>query len=185
MPVPSSPSLAEHLGELLESKVGADVTFAVSGESFAAHKNVLAARSPVFKAEFFGGMMEKSSGHVEIKEIEPSVFEAMLRFVYTDAVPKLEDKTMDVADRYGLDRLKVICECTLAFAIDTSTAATMLGLAERHGCKLLKPKCVEFIARGSRENLEAVMQTDGFKDLRVNSPSLLAGLLFAAHGRKD
>nr|CAB3465948.1 unnamed protein product [Digitaria exilis] len=188
-PVPSSPSLAEHLGELLESKAGAD--------SFAAHKNVLAARSPVFKAEFFGGMMEKSSGHVEIKEMEPSVFEAMLRFLYTNAVPELEDKTMDAvtvalaqrllvaADRYGLDRLKVMCECRLASAMDTSTAATMLGLAERHGCKLLKPKCVEFIAGGSRENLEAVMETDGFKDLMVNSPSLLAELLFAAHGRKD
>ncbi|KAF8661057.1 hypothetical protein HU200_057155 [Digitaria exilis] len=173
------------------------VTFAISGESFAAHKNVLAARSPVFKAEFFGGMMEKSSGHVEIKEMEPSVFEAMLRFLYTNAVPELEDKTMDAvtvalaqrllvaADRYGLDRLKVMCECRLASAMDTSTAATMLGLAERHGCKLLKPKCVEFIAGGSRENLEAVMETDGFKDLMVNSPSLLAELLFAAHGRKD
>ncbi|KAF8651417.1 hypothetical protein HU200_063408 [Digitaria exilis] len=82
--VPSSPSLAEHLGQLLESKAGIDVTFAVSGESFAAHKNVLAARSPVFKAEFFGEMIQKSSGHVEIKEMEPSVFAAMLGFLYTD-----------------------------------------------------------------------------------------------------
>ncbi|KAF8661058.1 hypothetical protein HU200_057156 [Digitaria exilis] len=132
-------------------------TFAVSGETFAAHKNVLAARSPVFKAEFFGGMVEKSSVHVEIKEMEPSVFAAMLRFLCTDAVQELEKmtETMTVAlargllvaaDRYGLDRLKVMCEHRLAFAIDTSTAATTLALAERHGCEQLKAKCVEFIA---------------------------------------
>nr|CAB3461643.1 unnamed protein product [Digitaria exilis] len=170
-------------------------TFAVSGESFAAHKTVLAARSPVFMAEFFRGMMEESSGRVEIKEMEPSVFEAMLRFLYTDAVPELE-KTMDAvtlamaqsllvaADRYGLDRLKAMCECKLASAIDTSTAATMLTLAERHGCQKLKGKCVEFIAGGSRGNLDAVMETEGFKDLAVNNPSLMAELLVAAHGRK-
>ena len=53
IPVPSS-NLPQHLGQLLESHSGADVTFAVSGESFAAHKSILAARSPVFRAEFFG-----------------------------------------------------------------------------------------------------------------------------------
>lgn len=65
------------------------------------------------------------------------------------------------ADRYGLDKLKVMCESRLAFAIDTSSAATMLALAESHGCAKLKAKCVEFIARGSRGNLDAVMEVQG------------------------
>ncbi|RLN27724.1 hypothetical protein C2845_PM05G14010 [Panicum miliaceum] len=186
----------QHLGELLESQVGADVTFALSGESFAGHKNVLAARSPVFMAEFFGGMREKTSGRVKIKEIEPSVFGAMLRFIYTDAVPEL-DKKMEpttatlaqhllvAADRYGLDRLKVMCERWLADGIGVGTAAAMLSPAERHGCSQLKARCVEFIAGESRKNLDAVMETQGFKDLMVNSPSLMAELLVAAHGRKN
>lgn len=79
----------------------------------------------------------------------------------------------------------VMCERRLAFAIDTGTAATMPSLAERHACQKLKAKCVEFIARGSHGNLEAVMETEGFKDLAVNGPSLMAELLLAAHGRKD
>jgi speckle-type POZ protein len=183
--------LPQHLGELLESKVGADVTFIVSGESFAAHKNVLAARSPVFMAEFFGEMQGKTSGLVKIRGMEPSVFGAMLRFIYTDAVPELckmdaglanlAQHLLVAADRYQLDRLKVLCECRLAFAIDSSTAATTLSLAERHGCSQLKAKCVEFIAGGSRENLDEVMKTEGFKDLMANSPTLLAELLVAAH----
>ncbi|CAN6338364.1 unnamed protein product [Urochloa humidicola] len=96
IPVPSS-NLPQHLGELLESQVGSDVTFTVAGESFAAHKKyVLAARSSVFMAELFGEMHEKSSRRIKIREMEPSVFRAMLRFIYTDAVPEL-DKKMDAA----------------------------------------------------------------------------------------
>ncbi|XP_066354623.1 BTB/POZ and MATH domain-containing protein 2-like [Miscanthus floridulus] len=121
IPVPSSSSLHQHLGELLASQAGSDVTFTVSGESFPAHKNVLAVSSPVFMAEFFGEMQEKSSGRVEIQKMEAPVFGAMLRFIYTDAVPELDGKQeaaaaatttlaqhlLVAADRYGLDRLKL------------------------------------------------------------------------------
>jgi speckle-type POZ protein len=93
---PSS-SLPQHLGELLASQAGSDVTFTVSGESFPAHKNVLAARFPVFMAEFFGETQEKSSGRVEIKEMGAPLFGAMLRFVYTDAVPELDEKPAEAA----------------------------------------------------------------------------------------
>ncbi|CAN6347767.1 unnamed protein product [Urochloa humidicola] len=190
-----SPNLPQHLGELLASEAGSDVSFIVSGKSFAAHKNVLAARSPVFKAEFFGGMKEKGDGRVEILEMDPSVFEAMLRFIYTDEeVPELDEKLeaatlaqhlLAAADLYGLDRLKVMCERRLAYAVDRSTAATTLALAERHGCSQLKAKCIEFIAGGSRENLEAVMETEGFKDVVATIPSVVSELLLAAHGRKN
>ncbi|CAN6334037.1 unnamed protein product [Urochloa humidicola] len=194
--VPSS-NLLQHLGELLESQVGSDVTFVVSGESFVAHKNMLAARSPVFMAEFFGEMKEKSSKRIEIHKMEPSVFGALLRFIYTDAVPELEKQTdaatttslaqhlFVAADRYGLDRLKVMCERRLASAIDSSTAATTLALAERHGCSQLKDKCIEFIAGGSREILDAVLETEGFKDLQGSAPTLVIELLKAAHGKKN
>ncbi|CAN6347771.1 unnamed protein product [Urochloa humidicola] len=169
--------------------------FDVCGEFFAAHKNVLAVRSPVFKAEFFGEMLEKNSGSVDTKEMEPSVFGAMLRFICTDAVPELDrmegtttsaQHFLVATDRYGLDRLKVICGRRLAFATDTSNVAATLAMAERHdGWSQLKAKCVEFIAGGSRENLDAVMQTEGFKDLMLNSPVLLAELLVTVHGTKN
>jgi len=85
------PDLPRHLGELLRSKAGADVTFAVSGETFAAHKSVLAARSPIFMAEFFGEMKEKHATHVEIIDMDAAAFGAMLHFVYTDVVPELDE----------------------------------------------------------------------------------------------
>lgn len=188
----SSNDLQSDLGELLRSEAGADVTFLVSGASFAAHKNVLAARSPVFMAEFFGEMEESTSACVEIEEMGAELFKAMLRFVYTDAVPELDQKQESVtamaqhllvaADRYGLERLRAICERRIA--INTDTVATTFALAEQHGCSLLKARCVEFITGGSVKNLDAIMATEGFKRLQSSSPfSVLTELLQAAHKR--
>jgi speckle-type POZ protein len=52
----------------LEEEECADVTFSVGGETFTAHKLVLAMRSPVFKAEFYGPMRERSAQLVTIEE---------------------------------------------------------------------------------------------------------------------
>ncbi|KAF8752702.1 hypothetical protein HU200_011909 [Digitaria exilis] len=195
IPVPAS-DLPRHLGELLRSNAGADVTFTVSGLSIAAHKGVLAVRSPVFKAEFFGEMKEKESRHVEVQDMDAAVFKAMLCFIYTDAVPELDQApgavaTMALAqhllvaaDRYGLDRLKTMCERKLALGIDVGNVASTLALAEQQNCLRLKAKCIEFIAGGSQENLDAVLETEGYKHLAASSPLVLTELLKAAHRKK-
>lgn len=109
-----SGDLARDLGGLLDSKVGADVKFKVGGETFPAHRYVLAARSAVFEAKLFGHMKEKKDSHIRIDDMESKVFEAMLHFVYTDSLPKIDEGEERVmaqhllvaGDRYGLQRLK-------------------------------------------------------------------------------
>ena len=49
-------SIQQHISDFLLFKEGTDVAFRVSGEMFAAHRCVLAARSAVFKAELYGPM---------------------------------------------------------------------------------------------------------------------------------
>ncbi|CAM0909315.1 unnamed protein product [Alopecurus aequalis] len=185
VPVPSS-DLHRHLAELLQSETGADVTFLVSGESFAAHKSILAARSPVFMAEFFGDMKETCSRGVEIRDMEAAVFRALLHFIYTDTVAEFDEKEEAVtvmaqhllaaADRYGMDRLKLICEGKLFGGINVDTVATTLALAEQHNCPQLKAKCVGFIVK-SPAVLDAVLATEGYKHLEASCPSVLADLL--------
>jgi speckle-type POZ protein len=43
-----------HFNDLLATEVGADVKFKAAGEIIKGHRYILAVRSPVFKAEFFG-----------------------------------------------------------------------------------------------------------------------------------
>ncbi|XBI12713.1 hypothetical protein VPH35_139541 [Triticum aestivum] len=61
--VPPS-NMHQHLGQLLSAGEAADVTFEVGGETFAAHRCILAARSSVFKAELLGPMKEKTATRV-------------------------------------------------------------------------------------------------------------------------
>ncbi|KAJ3704632.1 hypothetical protein LUZ61_008337 [Rhynchospora tenuis] len=52
------------------------------------------------------------------------------------------------ADRYSIERLKMICEEKLLGSISTDTVATTLALAGQHRCGRLKEACIEFLSRG-------------------------------------
>ncbi|GJN20648.1 hypothetical protein PR202_gb08048 [Eleusine coracana subsp. coracana] len=183
--VPPS-NLPRHLGDLLASGQGADVRFRVDGEDFAAHRCVLAVRSPVFGAELFGAMKEGREAHlVVIDDMRADVFRNLLHFLYTDALPPsgrqeeeealMAQHLLVAADRYGMERLKLICEEALCRHIDVGTLATTLALAEQHRCQGLKNACVKFLkAPGA---LNAVMATDGFDHLAVSCPGLIKELM--------
>ncbi|EAY78543.1 hypothetical protein OsI_33641 [Oryza sativa Indica Group] len=185
------PDLHRHLGGLLESRDGADVTFRVAGEDVRAHRYILAARSPVFKAEFFGQMKESSSSSntvVNVDDMEAEVFRALLAFIYTDALPETKTKAKQedelviaqhllvAADRYGMERLKLLCEEKVVGFIDRGSVATLMALAEQHHCHGLKGACFRFLE--SKETLNAVMATDGFLHLMRSCPSLVKDLVF-------
>ncbi|AQK50082.1 BTB/POZ and MATH domain-containing protein 2 [Zea mays] len=90
--VPPS-DLAEQFGKLLLEEEETDVVFSVGGETFPAHKVVLAARSPVFKAQLYGNMKEAKARRVAVEDMQPGVFRALLKFIYiyTDALPVIGD----------------------------------------------------------------------------------------------
>ncbi|CAH8288732.1 unnamed protein product [Eruca vesicaria subsp. sativa] len=71
--VPAS-NLGQQLGNLLENGKGCDVIFEVDGETFSAHKLVLATRSPVFRAQLFGPLRDRNSDRIEIEDMEAPIF---------------------------------------------------------------------------------------------------------------
>lgn len=73
IPVPPS-SIGLHFGQLLESGKGTDVNFEVDEETFSAHKLVLAARSPVFRAQLYGPMKDQNTEYIKIEDMEAPVF---------------------------------------------------------------------------------------------------------------
>ncbi|XP_037419323.1 BTB/POZ and MATH domain-containing protein 2-like [Triticum dicoccoides] len=181
--VPPS-DLHRHFGNLLETMDGADVTFLVGGDKFSAHRLVLAARSHVFKAELLGPMKEKHDSLIEIHEMEAHVFKCLLYFIYTDTLPASDMESLDVmmashllvaADRYDIERLKLICEHKLCNHIDAGMVATILVLAEQHSCHGLKKACMQFLA--SPSNLQTMMTSDGYEHLKRSCPSVLRELI--------
>ncbi|KAK4784171.1 hypothetical protein SAY86_018539 [Trapa natans] len=189
IPVPPS-DMGQHLKGLLENEIECDIVFRVGHETFKAHKLVLAARSPVFRAQFFGLIGDHTINQIVVEDIEPSIFKAMLLFIYTDALPDVSDimdcpslctstimiqHLLAAADRYNLDRLKLLCESKLSEEINPDTVATTLALAEQHQCLQLKAVCLQFVA--TPENLGVVMQSEGFRHLEESCPLLLSELL--------
>lgn len=195
--VPDS-DLGSHFGMLLENMEGSDVTFDVAGEKFHAHKLVLAARSPVFRSELFEGLEEEKQ-EIIVTDMEPKVFKALLHFIYRDTL--IEDVEMSVsspscvssvpdtltakllaaADKYSLDRLRLMCESHLCKDISVNSVSKFLALADCHHATELKGVCLRFAA----ENLAAVMRSDGFEYLKDNCPALQSELLKTVAGCED
>ena len=76
IPVPVS-EFGRQFGKVLESGRGADVALLVNGETFLAHRVVLAARSPVFRAQLFGPLRNKNTKRINIEDIEAPIFKVL------------------------------------------------------------------------------------------------------------
>ncbi|KAJ1696726.1 hypothetical protein LUZ63_005238 [Rhynchospora breviuscula] len=153
--VPKSFNLQSQIEKLLESSETADVTIVVENHSFRSHRSILAARSPVLKAELYGNMVEATQKQIKIKDICPKVFKAMLHFMYTDSFPCCDSETVSAemaqhlfvaADRYAIEGLKALCEDKLCDSISLDSVSSTLALAEQHNSPRLKNSCLEFIA---------------------------------------
>uniref|UniRef100_A0A1A9VF19 BTB domain-containing protein n=1 Tax=Glossina austeni TaxID=7395 RepID=A0A1A9VF19_GLOAU len=105
--------LSEDLGNLFDNEKFSDVTLAVGGREFQAHKAILAARSDVFAAMFEHEMEERKLNRVAITDVDHEVLKEMLRFIYTGKAPNLDkmaDDLLAAADKschrcYGNTRL--------------------------------------------------------------------------------
>ena len=182
IPMPAS-DIADHLGRLLDRTDGSDdVTFSVGGETFRAHRAVLAARSPVFKAQLFGSMADATMPCITLHDIKPATFQILLRFIYTDELPRVEesssDSSMDLyldllaaADMYQLDRLKVMCALKLWECVSAETVAKVLGCAEKHNCPELKRTCLDFFV--VEKNFKIAVLTDGYFQLMQSFRSII------------
>ena len=100
-------------------------------------------RSPVFKAELFGHMKEAKEQLVTIEDMQPDVFRALLHFIYTDSLPDMDDQDGEgnremiqhllvAADRYAVDRMKLVCASILCKNLDVETVSATLALAYQH-----------------------------------------------------
>ncbi|KAD3336610.1 hypothetical protein E3N88_32129 [Mikania micrantha] len=187
--VPPS-DIGQHFGRLLESGKGTDVSFEVNGETFAAHKLVLAARSPVFSAQLFGPMKDQNNQPIKVEDVLAPVFKGLLHFIYWDKLPDMEELTglntkwastsmyqhlLAAADRYGLERLLMLCESNLCEDVAINTVATTLALAEQHRCLQLKFMCLKFVAlpENLRESCPDVL-TDLLEHVARNNEHSLA-----------
>ena len=184
--------LRHDLARMLRDGDGADVTFIVGNRFFRAHRYVLAARSMVFKAQLFGAMTKEAQQQrgvdgarciIKVDDMDPAAFAGLLHYIYTDSLADdctagrvvVAQHLLVAADRYGLDRLRVLCEARLCGWIDVQSVATTLALAERHQCAKLREACLRFLSWP--DMLRAATKTEGFDHLIASYPTVASDIL--------
>ena len=80
---PMDALMGDQLWAAAKEKQFTDFEFLVGDRVFPAHKGIVAARSPVFAAMFKADMKESRTQQVVIEDIESSIFEEFLYFLYT------------------------------------------------------------------------------------------------------
>lgn len=170
--------------DLLLNIEGTDVIFEVGGETFKAHKCILAARSTFFRTLLFGPMKEGTSSTAMIVQIDDRHarcdIHMMLGFIYSYSLPAppvdenksvLLQHLLIAADRYDLRRLRVMCEKNLCGYINIGSTATILTLANQHSCTGLKNVCYHYLQYLA--NLRAIVETKEFDHLKRICPHLM------------
>jgi BTB/POZ domain len=110
-----------------------DVTVRVGDRSFPAHRAILAAQSPVFRAMFTSGMREQQSGCIELGDVAPHAFAVMLRYAYggglMDEPPDVLVHVSELADRMQMDTL----QARAAYFLTRGTLDELPSLRNRWG----------------------------------------------------
>lgn len=156
--------LSKDFEKLFGNMKYSDVTLIVGNHNFQAHKSILATRSPVFAPMFEHPLKENLSDVVKITDIEPDVFQEVLRYIYSGLIPKerMDEKAVEilaVADKYMLNTLKVECEDYLMQRMTSENCIKILALDDFHPATNYKKVAEDFLRRFPAK----VMATDIWK----------------------
>lgn len=124
-----------------------------------AHKVLLAAKSDVFKAMFYGELKEK--GDIKIVDASIAAFKEFLRFFYcTEIDPTIENapNVLKSADKYNVPACCDFYEKFLGDTITNDNVCFVYGLAILYKRSGLKELCERRIA----ENTESVLKSQSF-----------------------
>ncbi|GFY78493.1 hypothetical protein TNIN_118871 [Trichonephila inaurata madagascariensis] len=149
MPLVSTKALKENLGSLYKENLLCDTKLKTKTGSFPAHKNILSARSLVFRKMFISDMKEKSTGCVDIEDLDDDTVQRMLLYIYTATLQDLQwDSACNLyaaADKYEILSLKSECSSFLKDHLSSDNALDLLILADMHQDEDLKSNTEKFI----------------------------------------
>jgi len=160
--------LLETFGNLFNNESLSDVHFLVGVKEkkrIPAHRLLLSARSEVFERMLYGPMMEgNTSMDIDVPDIDPPSFLAMLRFVYTAKVsltPEIAMGTLYASKKYGIEGLSHACVKYLRSSLTKRNVCMMFAQAQLFDEKNLEVQCLKMIEKNAKDILDSA----GFREI--------------------
>ncbi|KAL1117731.1 hypothetical protein AAG570_004046 [Ranatra chinensis] len=147
--------------------VGRDIT----QQRIPAHKFVLSVGSAVFDA-MFNGTLASDAAEIELPDVEPAAFLALLRFLYSDDVqigPETVMTTLYTAKKYAVSALERHCVDFLKSNLGADNAFMLLTQARLFDEPQLAALCLDTIDKNTAESFNA----DGFTDVDLETLSVV------------
>ncbi|CAL1296385.1 unnamed protein product [Larinioides sclopetarius] len=169
-PCNASMSLAKDLKGLYEEGVLCDVHLLAEGMSFPAHKNVLSARSSVFKMMFTQDENMMNSKEINLIDVDSDSVRKMLKFIYTDVTDLDSDSALSLytaAACYELEPLKSECSEFLKDNLSSQNVFDVFILAEKHNDDKLEKEAKDFVL-----NHDDVLHSDKWETFKKDYKQL-------------
>ncbi|KAM3875736.1 BTB/POZ domain-containing protein 2a [Diretmus argenteus] len=164
-------TVKERFAFLFNNEVLSDVHFLVGKgmgvQRIPAHRFALAVGSAVFDAMFNGGMATTST-EIELPDVEPAAFLALLKFLYSDEVqigPETVMTTLYTAKKYAVPALEAHCVEFLKKNLRADNAFMLLTQARLFDEPQLASLCLENIDKNTLDALAA----EGFTDIDLDT----------------
>lgn len=190
-------TLKDRMATIFNCELLADVHFVVGKGNtqtrFPAHKFVLSIGSAVFDAMFNGPLtkaamqnvdrskhttdsgfdsMTNTDTEIELPDVEPEAFQALLRFLYLDEVqigPETVMTTLYAAKKYEVPALEMACVDFLKANLNADNAFMMLTQARLFDEATLADLCLETIDKHTMDSLFS----DSFFDIDLETLKLV------------
>ncbi|GFY61333.1 TD and POZ domain-containing protein 3 [Trichonephila inaurata madagascariensis] len=148
--VDTSNALRYDLESMYNQKLFSDVKLRTKSESFEAHKGILSARSPVFRAMLTTAKEKRKECDI-LTDLDAGIMRRMLLYLYTDTLEDLKwesaFKLYVAADKYQILPLKDSCSTFLVSNLTKHNVCKVLVLADMNQDKDLKKIAQDYILK--------------------------------------
>ena len=117
-----------------------DVVLTAEGREFSAHKIVLVTCCPYFSAMFRSGMTETKQNRVELKDVDSTALESVLRLIYTGRITittRNVQNLLSISCLFHLDSLRDSCASFIHRQLAPGNCLGIKDFADMHGCTSL------------------------------------------------
>lgn len=141
-----------------------DVTLCIDGTKFPAHRVVLAASSPYFKAMFHSRCLEAKQNNIQMKGIDVEMMGLLLEYAYSSSIVITRNNCQALLSAANLLQILPVKVAACRFLQEHMDVSNCLGIhcfAEQHACTELQNEAKDFVLA----NFTAVCQNEEFLTL--------------------